>query len=86
MKQQFVAEDGRTFEDAEACQRYESTMDKKDVVMKWANTRYSQSRGQPTRALNIILDWEADRESINAGTFQFVEPVAEPEPAVQAAA
>jgi len=80
MKQVFVSEDGRNFDSAEACQRYEATMGQRATVERWANTVYGTKRGQSTRATNAVLNWEADRDAVNNGTFPF-----QAEPAVQAA-
>lgn len=62
MKQQYVTDDGTTFENAEDAQRYESVVGKKQIVLDWAATRYNSRL--VTKNTNVILDWESFRDDV----------------------
>jgi hypothetical protein len=84
MQTVYIANDGRRFDDPEACTRYEQSAESRVTITKWAKTRYADAQGQATRAINFVSDWEMDREAVMAGTFPFDEE--KDEPAVQEAA
>ena len=68
MKSQYVAEDGSVHETAEACESYESVMDKKEVIEAWVSSRYSPRLVK--KNTNVIMFWEVDRDKAMAAVSE----------------
>ena len=63
MKQVWRTEDGQEFDDEAAAQAHDEVLQKKDAIVTWAQDFYGTSkRGVATKAINVVLDWEKNRE------------------------
>jgi hypothetical protein len=63
MQQVWRTADGREFEDRIQAELHESVLGIRKNVIDWAKEKYGDKRGSATKAINVILDWEKDRDT-----------------------
>ena len=64
MKQVFVADDGKEFENAEECNQYEQMTDIRSKIDAWSKAKYAGKKGQATKMMNGAVAWEAARNDV----------------------
>jgi hypothetical protein len=64
VKQLFIADDGREFDNAQECQQYEQMAEVRAKIEAWAKTKYADKKGQATRIVNGAVAWEAARAEV----------------------
>ena len=64
MKQVFIADDGREFDNEEAAKTYEATAPMRSKIKAHVDEKYGNKKGLPTRSYNVIVDWEAVRSQV----------------------
>lgn len=63
MKNVFQTSDGLLFDTENAANAHEKVLINKEAIVAWANEQYP-GQGAGTRAANVVLTWEAYRDSV----------------------